>query len=71
MLESESTGFVVSQTTAHVIAVVGLDEVIVVDTEDALLVTNSAHAQLVKNVVGTLHQQGRDSVLGAPLCTRA
>lgn len=62
VLESESTGFVVSQTD-RVIAVVGLDEVIVVDTEDALLVTNSAHAQLVKNVVGTLHQQGRDAVL--------
>lgn len=62
VLEAESTGFVVSQTD-RVIAVVGLDDVIVVDTDDALLVTNSAHAQRVKSVVGTLHQQGRDAVL--------
>lgn len=62
VLEADSNGFVVSQTD-RVIAVIGLDDVIVVDTDDALLVTNSSHAQLVKNVVSSLQQQGRDAVL--------
>jgi len=62
VLEADSNGFVVSQTD-RVIAVVGLDDVIVVDTDDALLVTNSAHAQLVKRVVSSLQDQGKDAVL--------
>jgi len=62
VIADESDGLVVSQTD-RVIAVVGLDDVIVVDTDDALLVTSSAHAQRVKSVVGALHERGRDSVL--------
>lgn len=62
VIADESAGLVVSQTD-RVIAVVGLDDVIVVDTADALLVTSSAHAQRVKSVVGTLHARGRDAVL--------
>jgi len=62
VIADESAGLVVSQTD-RVIAVVGLDDIIVVDTADALLVTSSAHAQRVKSVVGTLHERGRDSVL--------
>ena len=62
VIADESAGLVVSQTD-RVIAVVGLDDIIVVDTADALLVTNSEHAQRVKSVVGTLHARGRDSVL--------
>jgi mannose-1-phosphate guanylyltransferase len=62
VLADESHGLVVSQTD-RVIAVVGLDDVIVVDTADALLVTNSAHAQRVKSVVGALQARGRDAVL--------
>lgn len=62
VLADESAGLVVSQTD-RVIAVVGIEDVIVVDTADALLVTNSAHAQRVKSVVGALHATGRDSVL--------
>ena len=57
-----STGLVVSQTE-RIIAVVGVDDLIVVDTPDALLVTTSEHAQRVKSVVGTLQQNGRDDVL--------
>lgn len=62
VIDDESAGLVVSQTD-RIIAVVGMDDVIVVDTEDALLITNSAHAQRVKSVVGTLHQQGKGAVL--------
>jgi mannose-1-phosphate guanylyltransferase len=62
VLVDESTGLVVSQTN-RVIAVVGVEGLIVVDTDDALLVTTSEHAQRVKSVVGRLHEDGRDSVL--------
>ncbi|MBF0816207.1 mannose-1-phosphate guanylyltransferase [Microbacterium paludicola] len=62
VLADESTGLVVSQTN-RVIAVVGVQGLIVVDTEDALLVTTSEHAQRVKSVVGTLQSRGDDRVL--------
>lgn len=62
VLVDESTGLVVSQTN-RIIAVVGVEGLIVVDTEDALLVTTSEHAQRVKSVVGTLQESGRGSVL--------
>ncbi|TNC50849.1 hypothetical protein FHG66_07720 [Rubellimicrobium rubrum] len=44
------------------IAVVGMDDVIVVDTPDALLVTNHSNAQLVKNAVNQLLKTGRREV---------
>ncbi|MER7796985.1 mannose-1-phosphate guanylyltransferase [Microbacterium sp. NPDC096154] len=62
VIVDESTGLVVSQTN-RVIAVVGVEGLIVVDTEDALLVTTSEHAQRVKSVVGALQERGRESVL--------
>ncbi|GGH37177.1 mannose-1-phosphate guanylyltransferase [Microbacterium album] len=62
VLADESTGLVVSQTN-RVIAVVGVEGLIVVDTDDALLVTTSEHAQRVKSVVGALQESGRGSVL--------
>jgi mannose-1-phosphate guanylyltransferase/mannose-6-phosphate isomerase len=44
------------------IAVVGMDGVIVVDTPDALLVTNHQNAQLVKEAVSRLRADGRAEV---------
>ncbi len=41
------------------IALVGLDDVVVVDTPDALLVTTRARAQDVKLVVDALKAEGR------------
>ena len=41
------------------VAVVGLDDVVVVDTGDALLVTTYARAQDVKAVVDELERRGR------------
>ena len=44
------------------IAVIGLEDVVVVDTGDALLVTDRAHAQEVKRIVAALQQAGRDDL---------
>ena len=41
------------------IAVVGLDDIVVVDTPDALLVTTARRAQEVKQVVAALREGGR------------
>lgn len=45
------------------IAVVGLQDVVVVRTSDALLVTTRAHAQQVKDVVAELRSRGRSDLL--------
>jgi mannose-1-phosphate guanylyltransferase len=52
-----STGLVVAQG-GRSIAVLGLEDVVVVDTGDALLVTDRAHAQDVKSVVEALKRAG-------------
>lgn len=57
VLSSNATGLVVPGD--RTIAVLGLDDVVVVDTGDALLVTTTAHAQQVKGVVDALKQGGR------------
>lgn len=54
----DSSGLVVAGT-GRVISVVGLDDVVVVDTPDALLVTSRDRAQEVKQVVDRLRQDGR------------
>ena len=43
----------------RLVAVVGLDDVVVVDTPDAVLVTTRARAQEVKAVVAALTERGR------------
>lgn len=62
VLEDEASGLVVSQTD-RVVAMIGVENVIVVDTPDALLVTTPEHAQRVKSAVTSLQNRGRDSVL--------
>lgn len=54
----DTTGLVVPRT-GRTIAVVGLDDVVVVDTPDALLVTTRARAQEVKQIVAALKESGR------------
>jgi mannose-1-phosphate guanylyltransferase len=54
----DSTGLVVPRS-GRVVAVVGLDDVVVVDTPDALLVTTREHAQRVKQVVAGLQRDDR------------
>lgn len=62
LVDVESTGIVFCEEP-KVVALVGVDDIVVVDTGDALLVTSRAHAQDVKGVVGTLKERGRDDVL--------
>lgn len=58
VLALESTGLVVPGS-GRVVAVIGLDDVIVVDTPDGLLVASRERAQEVKAVVAELKEQGR------------
>lgn len=57
-----ATGVVVTDSK-RVIALIGIHDVVVVDTPDALLVTTKEHAQSVKNTVETLKSQGMMDVL--------
>jgi mannose-1-phosphate guanylyltransferase len=54
---------VLVSTTDRVIAVIGLDDVVVVDTPDATLVCARSRAQEVKQVVEELRQRGQDATL--------
>ncbi|HYF73586.1 MAG TPA: mannose-1-phosphate guanylyltransferase [Nocardioides sp.] len=57
----DASGLVVPGS-GRVVAVVGLDDVVVVDTPDALLVTTRARAQDVKQVVEALKAEGRSDL---------
>jgi len=58
VLAVDSTGLVVAQG-GRTVAVLGLEDVVVVDTGDAVLVTTRARAQDVKSVVEALKASGR------------
>ena len=58
----DSTGLVIPGG-GRTIAVIGLDDVVVVDTGDALLVTTRERAQDVKKVVEALRSEGLDGLL--------
>ena len=45
------------------IATIGVDNLVVVDTEDAVLVCSKDRVQDVKKVVDTLQEQGRTELL--------
>ena len=62
ILSDAASGIVVSHTK-RVISLIGVKDIVVVDTEDALLVTTSEHAQRVKGVVDALKLTGRGDVL--------
>lgn len=53
-----STGLVVP-ASGRVVAVIGIDDVVVVDTPDALLVTTRSRAQEVRRIVAALAETGR------------
>ena len=53
----DSSGLVV--TTGRLVALIGVDDLVVVDTQDALLITTPARAQEVKQVVDRLSRDGR------------
>ena len=58
VIARDASGLVVP-ASGRVVAVVGLDDVVVVDTPDAVLVTTRARAQDVKQVVAELQERGR------------
>lgn len=58
------------RSDGRLIVVLGMDDVIVVDTKDALLVTKRAHAQKVKEVVETLKSSNRSEVLTHAYATK-
>ncbi|MET4782725.1 mannose-1-phosphate guanylyltransferase [Glaciihabitans sp. UYNi722] len=62
VLADASSGVVISQT-GRLISLIGVTDIVVVDTPDALLVTTSANAQRVKAVVDALKLSGRNDVL--------
>jgi mannose-1-phosphate guanylyltransferase len=62
VLADSSSGIVVSQSK-RVISLIGVHDIVVVDTPDALLVTTSEHAQRVKSVVDALRAGGSGDVL--------
>jgi len=62
VLADSSTGVVVAQS-GRLISLIGVSDIVVVDTPDALLVTTSANAQRVKAVVDALKLSGRNDVL--------
>lgn len=62
VLSDASSGIVVSRTD-RVISLIGVRDIVVVDTPDALLVTTSEHAQRVKAVVDALRLGGSSDVL--------
>lgn len=61
VLAVDATGLVVPGT-GRLVAVIGLPDVVVVDTPDALLVVPRDRAQEVKGVVDRLTELGRDSL---------
>jgi mannose-1-phosphate guanylyltransferase len=62
VLADSSSGVVVSQSK-RLISLIGVENIVVVDTDDALLVTTTEHAQRVKSVVDALKLSGRNDVL--------
>jgi len=62
VVSEAATGVVFAQS-GRVISLIGVKDIVVVDTEDALLVTTTEHAQQVKSIVDALRLSGRSEVL--------
>jgi mannose-1-phosphate guanylyltransferase len=62
VLARESTGVVVAGS-GRLVAVLGMDDVVVVDAPDAVLVTRRGTAQDVRSVVDLLAREGRSDLL--------
>ncbi|MBO1751882.1 mannose-1-phosphate guanylyltransferase [Actinotalea sp. BY-33] len=59
----DAEGGVVVAGSGRVVTVLGLDDVVVVDTPDALLVTTRARAQELRSVVDAVRERGREDLL--------
>jgi mannose-1-phosphate guanylyltransferase len=63
VLRQDSAGSVVIPAAGRMVALLGLDDVVVVDTPDVLLVTTRARAQPVKAMVDQVREAGLDELL--------
>ena len=63
VLRLDADGSFVVRGSDRVVSVIGVPDVIVVDTPDAVLVTTRAHAQDVKGAVDAWRAAGRDDLL--------
>ncbi|GAA1712324.1 mannose-1-phosphate guanylyltransferase [Isoptericola hypogeus] len=63
VLRVQSAGSVVVPGGDRLVALLGIDDVVVVDTPDALLVTTRARAQQVKGMVDAVRTSGREELL--------
>jgi mannose-1-phosphate guanylyltransferase len=63
LVQMRSRDSVVWSETKRVIALVGLDNIVVIDTPDALLIANRSDAQEVRGVVGALTESMRSELL--------
>jgi mannose-1-phosphate guanylyltransferase len=62
LLKIETTNSVIWSETGRMVAMVGLDNIIVVDTEDALLVVDRKQSQEVRKVVDQLKASHEDTL---------
>lgn len=62
VLSDHATGIVVSETD-RLVALIGIDDVVIVDTPDVLLVTSKEHAQDVKTLVERMEARGGKHLL--------
>jgi mannose-1-phosphate guanylyltransferase len=62
VLSEKSSGIVVSQSS-RLVSLIGVDDIVIVDTPDALLVTTKQHAQRVKSVVDVLKLNNQGDIL--------
>ncbi|MBD8078099.1 mannose-1-phosphate guanylyltransferase [Cellulosimicrobium arenosum] len=63
VVRRDSAGSVVVPAGDRVVTILGLDDVVVVDTPDALLVTTRARAQQVRTMVETVREAGMEELL--------
>lgn len=63
LVRSRSSSGLVVPGTGRFVAVLGLDDVVIVDTDDALLVAARDHAQDVKAIVNGLKDEGRTDLV--------
>ena len=62
LLEVDASGVVFSEGP-RTVAIVGLEDLVVVDTDDVLLITSRSHAQDVKKAVSVAGERGLDELL--------
>jgi mannose-1-phosphate guanylyltransferase len=63
VIDVDGRNVLVHAAGGRLVAIVGLDDIVVVDTPDALLVSSAAAAQDVKKVVDRLKAEGREDLL--------